>query len=120
MSEIVDELVASLVDPKVAVLAAIVAALGTYVVYTVPAVRTTAHVYLNKFMKRYDNQIMELLEKHLTKAQKKAFYKLEEVTQEHVKNKVLRNIILTYWDEHDDDLVKKVKSEVRSALNSAK
>jgi len=120
MSEIVDELVNSLESPLMALALATVAVLGAYAVYTVPVVRTTAQVYLNKFMKRYDNQIMELLEKHLTKAQKKAFYKLEEVTQEHVKNKVLRNIILTYWDEHDDDLVKKVKSEVRDALNSAK
>ena len=120
MSEIVEELGSSLADPLMAIALALVAVLGAYAVYTIPVVRTTAQVYLNKFMKRYDNQIMELLEKHLTKAQKKAFYKLEEVTQEHVKNKVLRNIILTFCDELDDDLVKKVKSEVRCALDSAK
>jgi len=120
MSEIVDELVNSLADPKYVILMALIGLLGAYAAYTIPVVRTTALVYLNKFLKRYDNQIMELLEKHLTKTQKKAFYKLEEAAQKHIKNNVLRNIILTFWDEHDDDLAKKVKSEVRGALDSVK
>jgi len=120
MSEIVDELVNSLADPKYAILVALIGLLGAYAAYTIPAVRTTALVYLNKFLKKYDDEIMELLDKHLTKTQRKVFDKLEEATQEHVKNKVLRNVILTFWDEHDDDLTKKVKSEVRCALDSVK
>jgi hypothetical protein len=107
-------------NPELALLGVLVAALGAYAAYTIPAVRTVALVYLNKFMNKYDTQIMELLDKNLTKAQNKAFGKLDEATQKHVKDKVLRNIILTFWDEHDDDLAKKVKSEVRSALNSVK
>ena len=107
-------------NPELALLGVLVAALGAYAAYTIPAVRTFALVYLNKFMNKYDTQIMELLDKHLSKAQRKAFDKLDEAAQKHVKDEVLRNIVLTFWDEHDDDLAKKVKSEVRSALNSVK
>jgi flagellar motor component MotA len=107
-------------NPELALLGVLVAALGAYAAYTIPAVRTFAHVYLNKFMNKYDTQIMELLDKHLSKAQRKAFDKLDEAAQKHVKDEVLRNIVLTFWDEHDDDLAKKVKSEVRGALNSVK
>ena len=107
-------------NPELALLGVLVAALGAYAAYTIPAVRIFALVYLNKFMNKYDTQIMELLDKNLTKAQNKAFGKLDEAAQKHVKDKVLRNIILTFWDEHDDDLAKKVKSEVRCALDSVK
>ena len=116
-SGILDSLVA---NPELALLGVLVAALGAYAAYTIPAVRTVVLVYLNKFLKKYDDEIMELLDKHLTKTQRKAFDKLEEATQKHVKNKVLKNVILTFWDEHDDDLTKKVKSEVRCALDSVK
>ena len=98
----------------------LVAALGAYAAYTIPVVRNLVLVYLNKFLKKYDTQIMELLDKHLTKAQRNAFDKLDEATQKYVKDDVLRNVILSFWDEHDDDLAKKVKSEVRGALNSVK
>jgi len=107
-------------DPEIPFLISLVAALGAYAAYTVPVVRVMLLVYLNRFLKRYDDEIMELLGKHLTKTQKKAFDKLEEVAQKHVKDEVLRNVILTFWDEHDDYLVKKVKSEVRAALDSVK
>ncbi len=116
-SGILDSLVA---NPELALLGVLVAALGAYGAYTIPVVRNLVLVYLNKFLNKYDTQIMELLDKHLTKAQRNAFDKLDEVTQKHVKNGILRNVILTFWDEHDDDLVKKVKSEVRGALNSVK
>ena len=116
-SGILDSLVA---NPELALLGVLVAALGAYGAYTIPVVRNLVLVYLNKFLNKYDTQIMELQDKHLTKAQRNAFDKLDEVTQKHVKNGILRNVILTFWDEHDDDLVKKVKSEVRGALNSVK
>ncbi len=60
-------------NPELALLGVLVAALGAYAAYTIPAVRTFALVYLNKFMNKYDTQIMELLDKHLSKAQRKAF-----------------------------------------------
>jgi len=116
-SGILDSLVG---NPELALLALLVAALGAYAAYTIPVVRNVVLVYLNKFLKKYDTQIMELLDKHLTKTQRKAFNKLEEAAQKHVKDNILRNVILTFWDEHDDDLAKKVKSEVRRALDSVK
>ena len=116
-SGILDSLVG---NPELALLALLVAALGAYAAYTIPVVRNVVLVYLNKFLKKYDTQIMELLDKHLTKTQRKAFNKLEEAAQKHVKDDILRNVILTFWDEHDDDLAKKVKSEVRCALDSVK
>ena len=107
-------------NPELALLGLLVAALGAYAAYTIPVVRNVVLVYLNKFLKKYDAQIMEHLDKHLTKAQRTAFDKLDEATQKHVKDDVLKNVILTFWDEHDDDLAKKVKSEVRGALDSVK
>ena len=73
-------------NPELALLGVLVAALGAYAAYTIPMVRNVVLVYLNKFLKKYDTQIMELLDKHLTKAQRTAFDKLDEATQKHVKD----------------------------------
>ena len=63
---------------------------------------------------------MELLDKNLTKAQMKAFEKLDEQAKVHVKDNLVRNVLVTAWDEKDDELASLVKSKVKAALDEQK
>ena len=53
-------------------------------------------------------------------AQMKAFDKLDETAQKHVKDSLVRNVLITAWDEKDDELASLVKSKVKSALDEGK
>ena len=103
-------------DPLLAALAALVLALGAYVAYTVPAVKELVF----KYLKNNEAELMDLLDKPLTKAQMKAFEKLDETAQKHVKDSLVRNVLVTAWDEKDDELAALVKSKVKSALDEGK
>ena len=61
-----------------------------------------------------------MLDKNLTKAQMKAFEKLDETAQKHVKDSLVRNVLITAWDEKDDELAGLVKSKVKEALDEGK
>jgi hypothetical protein len=63
---------------------------------------------------------MGLLDTNLTKAQMKAFEKLDATAQKHVKDSLVRNVLVTAWDEKDDELAALVKSKVKSALDEGK
>ena len=99
-----------------AALAALVLGLGAYIAYTVPAVNELVF----KYLKNNEAELMELLDKNLTKAQMKAFDKLDEQAQKHVKDSLVRNVLITAWDEKDDELASLVKSKVKSALDEGK
>jgi len=103
-------------DPLLMALAALVLGLGAYVAYTVPAVKELVF----KYLKNNESELMELLDKNLTKAQMKAFDKLDETAQKHVKDSLVRNVLITAWDEKDDELATLVKSKVKSALDEGK
>ena len=103
-------------DPLLAALAAMVVALGAYVAYTVPAVKELVF----KYLKNNEAELMDMLDKNLTKAQMKAFDKLDETAQKHVKDSLVRNVLITAWDEKDDELAALVKSKVKSALDEGK
>ena len=103
-------------DPLLIALTALVLALGAYVAYTVPAVKTLVF----KYLKNNETELMDLLDKNLTKAQIKAFEKLDETAQKHVKDSLVRNVLVTAWDEKDDELAALVKSKVKSALDEGK
>jgi ABC-type antimicrobial peptide transport system permease subunit len=107
-------------SPELMVCAAIIALLGAYVAYTQPAVRVLVMPYVNKFLKTHEAKIEALLEENLTKAQKLAYSKLDETLQAQVKDEVLKNVILTAWDEKDDELKSLVKGKVKVALDEAK
>jgi len=107
-------------SPELMVCAAIIALLGAYVAYTQPAVRVLVMPYVNKFLKTHEAKIEALLEENLTKAQKAAYAKLDETLQAQVKDEVLKNVILTAWDEKDDELKSLVKGKVKVALDEAK
>ena len=103
-------------DPLLAALAALVLALGAYVAYTVPAVKELVF----KYLKNNEAELMDMLDKNLTKAQMKAFEKLDETAQKHVKDSLVRNVLVTAWDEKDDELAALVKSKVNQPLMKAK
>ena len=103
-------------DPLLMALAAMVLALGAYVAYTVPAVKELVF----KYLKNNEAELMDMLDKNLTKAQMKAFDKLDETAQKHVKDSLVRNVLITAWDEKDDELASLVKSKVKSALDEGK
>ena len=103
-------------DPLLAALAALVLALGAYVAYTVPAVKELVF----KYLKNNETELMDMLDKNLTKAQMKAFEKLDATAQKHVKDSLVRNVLVTAWDEKDDELAALVKSKVKSALDEGK
>jgi len=121
--ETVDEtgILDTLMDsPELLVCAAIIALLGAYIAYTQPAVRVLVMPYVNKFLKTHEAKIEALLEKNLTKAQQAAYEKLDDTLKTQVKNDVLRNVVLTAWDEKDDELKTLVKGKVKAALDGAK
>lgn len=121
--ETVDEsgILDTLMDsPELMLCAAVIAALAAYIAYTQPAIRVLVMPYVNKFLKTHEAKIDALLEANLTKAQKVAFEKLDNTLKVQVKNEVLRNVVLTAWDEKDDELKSLVKGKVKSALDSVK
>jgi len=107
-------------EPMVLALLGCVAALVAFVFYTNPALKAAVMPLLNKYLKKYDAQIDALLEENLTKAQAKVYEKLDETLKAQVKDDLLRNVVLTAWDEKDDELKSLVKGKVKSALDEAK
>ena len=107
-------------SPELMVCSAIIALLGAYIAYTQPAVRVLVMPYVNKFLKTHEAKIEALLEDNLTKAQKAAYEKLDDTLKTQAKDEVLRNVVLTAWDEKDDELKNLVKGKVKGALDNVK
>ena len=103
-------------EPLLMALAAIVLGMGAYIAYTVPAVK----LLVFKYIKNNEAELMGMLDKNLTKAQLKAFEKLDETAQKHVKDSLIKNVLITAWDEKDDELAALVKSKVKAALDETK
>ena len=103
-------------EPLLMALAALVLGMGGYIAYTVPAVK----MLVFKYLKNNEAELMDLLDKNLTKAQMKAFDKLDEQAKLHVKDSLVRNVLITAWDEKDDELAGLVKSKVKAALDENK
>ena len=103
-------------EPLLMALAALVLGMGGYIAYTIPAVK----MLVFKYLKNNEAELMDLLDKNLTKAQMKAFDKLDEQAKIHVKDSLVRNVLITAWDEKDDELAGLVKSKVKAALDETK
>ena len=103
-------------EPLLMALCAVVLGMGGYIAYTVPAVKELVF----KYLKNNEAELMEMLDKNLTKAQMKAFEKMDETAQKHVKDSLVKNVLITAWDEKDDELAALVKSKVKAALDEAK
>tara|TARA_R100000988_G_C3840306_1_gene90215 strand:- start:72 stop:497 length:426 start_codon:yes stop_codon:yes gene_type:complete len=103
-------------EPLLMALVALVLGLGAYVAYTVPAVKELVF----KYLKNNEAELMEMLDKNLSKAQMKAYEKLDEQAQKHVKDSLVKNVLMTAWDQKDDELAGLVKSKVKAALDEQK
>ena len=103
-------------EPLLMALCAVVLGMGAYIAYTVPAVKELVF----KYLKNNEAELQELLDKNLTKVQQKAFEKMDEVAQKHVKDSLVKNVLITAWDEKDDELAALVKSKVKAALDEQK
>ena len=103
-------------SPELMLMAALMLAMGAYIMYTQPAVKALVMGYIGK----HEDEINALLDKYLTKAQAKAYEKLDEAAQKHVKDAMLRNVILSAWDQNDDKFVAVVKAEAKEAIVAAK
>jgi len=116
-------------NPEALAVVGITAAAGTTAYYKVPQVRELADKYLpmvyirmalSKLFRRHGAQIDALIEANLTKVQAAAFKKLDAAAQKHVKDNVLRNVILSTYDQYDDAMTKQVQTDVRAALTAAR
>jgi flagellar motor component MotA len=103
-------------EPLLMALAAIVLCMGAYIAYTVPAVK----LLVFKYIKNNEAELMDMLDKNLSKVQMKAFEKLDETAQKHIKDSLVKNVLITAWDEKDDELAALVKSKVKAALDETK
>ena len=103
-------------EPLLMALAAIVLCMGAYIAYTVPAVKLLVY----KYIKNNEAELMGMLDKNLSKVQMKAFEKLDETAQKHIKDSLVKNVLITAWDEKDDELAALVKSKVKAALDETK
>jgi len=103
-------------EPLLMALAALILAMGAYIAYTVPAVK----LLVFKYLKNNEAELQELLDKNLTKVQQKAFDKMEPLAQKHIKDSLVKNVLITAWDEKDDELAALVKSKVKAALDESK
>lgn len=103
-------------SPELLLMGLIMAAMAAYIAYTQPAVRAM----LMPLLKKYDSDISTLMDKHMSAAQMKAYEKLDELAQKHVKDAMLKNVIMSVYDENDDKFVAVIKGEVKDALVKAK
>ena len=103
-------------EPLLMALAAVILGMGAYIAYTVPAVK----LLVFKYLKNNEAEVMSLLDKNLTKVQMKAFDKMEPLAQKHIKDSLVKNVLITAWDEKDDELAALVKSKVKAALVESK
>ena len=103
-------------EPLLMALAALVIGMAGYIAYTVPAVK----MLVFKYLKNNEAELMDLLDKNMTKAQQKVFEKMDETAQKHVKDSLVKNVLITAWDEKDDELAALVKSKVKAAIDESK
>ncbi len=103
-------------EPLLMAMAALVLGMAGYIAYTVPTVK----MLVFKYLKNNEAELMGLLDKNLTKVQMKAFEKMDETAQKHVKDSLVKNVLITAWDEKDDELASLVKSKVKAALDEQK
>ena len=88
------------------VLGIILLAVGAYGWFYVPSVK----VLIMKLIKKHDAEILELYEKHLTPTMRK---KLDAAAEKHVKDEILKQVIITAIDHTEDKAQGTVKKLIR-------
>ena len=89
---------------EVVAIGAIALGLGAYIYWKVPSVRDPIRMYIAKFTNKHNEEIEDILKKHLGAT----FDKMEEETKKRVKNDVLKKVILASFDHTE----KKAKGTV--------
>ena len=90
----------------VGVLGVLLIAGGVYGWFYVPMVK----VFIMKMTRKYDDEILELYEKHLTGNMRK---KLDAAAEKHVKDEILKQVILTAFDHTESKAQGTVKKLIR-------
>ena len=107
-------------SPELMLAVAVIGALVAFIAYTQPAVMAIVYKFGGSYIKSHEDELNTILDKYLTKAQMTAYTKLDEAAQKHIKDVMLRNVILSAWDQNDDKFVAVVKAEAKEAMASAK
>ena len=81
-------------------------AVGAYGWFYVPSFK----VLVMKLIKKHDAEILELYEKHLTPNMRK---KLDAMAEKHVKDEILKQVIMTTFDHTEDKAQGTVKKLIR-------
>lgn len=109
-----DSLIDTIMGSQELILLAIVAlAMGAVAWLYVPQVR----FFAMKLIGKYDDEILELYEKNLTPLMRE---KLDEVAEKHVKDEILKQVILTTFDHTEDKAQGTVKKLIRDLSKEAK
>ena len=109
-----DSLIDTIMGSQELILLAIVAlAMGAVAWLYVPQFR----FFAMKLIGKYDDEILELYEKNLTPLMRE---KLTETAEKHVKDKILKQVILTTFDHTEDKAQGTVKKLIRDLSKEAK
>lgn len=95
-----------------AILGFILLAVGTYGWFYVPSFK----LMVMKLIKKHDAEILELYEKHLTPKMKEA---LDDAASKHVKDAILKNVIMETFDHTEKKAQGTVKKIIRDAAKEA-
>ena len=90
----------------VGVLALFMGGVLAYGWFKIPQVR----FMITKLIKKHDTEILELYEKHLTPKMRK---QLDAVAEKHVKDEILKQVIMTTFDHTEDKAQGTVKKLIR-------
>ena len=109
-----DSLIDTIIGSQELILLAIVAlAMGAVAWLYVPQVR----FFAMKLIGKYDDEILELYEKNLTPLMRE---KLNEAAEKHVKDEILKQVILTTFDHTEDKAQGTVKKLIRDLSKETK
>ena len=114
---LLDQLTAA---PELLAVVAVVAGAGAYAYFRVPRFSFLVNKYVPFLLKRYESEIDGLIENNLTKLQKIAYDRLDSTLQQQMRDSVLKDVIMSNYDQYDDEFAKTVKTDIRDALESAR
>jgi len=114
---LLDQLIAA---PELLAVVAVVAGAGAYAYFRVPRFSFLVNKYVPFLLKRYESEIDGLIENNLTKLQKIAYDRLDSTLQQQMRDSVLKDVIMSNYDQYDDEFAKTVKTEIRGALASVR
>ena len=94
-------------------LAILALAMGTVVWLYVPQARFLMY----KLIKKYDDEILEIYEKNLTPLMRE---KLDKIAEKHVKDEILKQVILSTFDHTEDKAQGTIKKLIRDLSKETK